>query len=222
MVFLISLVRNKGADLATVHVATPPKDTLERLGFTPDDVINATGLGAKELSEADVIFPVRKTIKRIANKINEDFKPINEIYLVSAQVDPSSKDHIKTIFLVPRSDEMLIVDSIVQPYNDHLNLTTDAPDVEIMWKRARTFLPSLNDAEIIPEYPLGQGLRPFTATNAKVRADTSTGLNMVQNYGHGGSGWTLAVGYANTTVYLLEKIMEGETADEANKTVYGA
>ena len=223
MVFLMSLVRNKGADLATVHVETPLKDTLEKLGYTPDGVINATGFGAKELGDSEDVFPVRGAIKRIANKNNEDFKNINEAYLVPAQVDPtSSKDHTKTVFLVPRSDEILIVGSIVQPYNDQLNLTADAPDVEIMWKRARTFLPSLNDAETIPEYPLAQGLRPFTAKNAKVRADTSSGLNLVHNYGHGGSGWTLAVGCARTAVYLLETIMDGRTADEVNKTVYGA
>lgn len=91
-----------------------------------------------------------------------------------------------------------------------------------MWKRARPFLPSLNDAETIPEYPLAQEPRPLTAKKAKVRANTSSGLKLVHKYGHGGSGWTLAVGCARTAVYLLERIMEGKTAEEANKTVYGA
>ena len=122
---------------------------------------------------------------------------------------------------MPRSDEILIVGSIVQPYNDDLDLTADSPEVENMWKRARTFLPSLDDAKVIEEYPLAQGLRPFTAKNAKVRADTSSGLNLVHNYGHGGSGSTLAVGCARTAVYLLEQLLEGKTADAVNNSIYG-
>ena len=123
---------------------------------------------------------------------------------------------------MPRSDEVLIVGSIVQTYNKTLDLTADSPELETMWKRARTFLPSLNDAHPIPQYPLAQGLRPFSTKNAKVRADKSTELKLVHNYGHGGSGWTLAVGCARTAVDLLENLMAGTSANDVNNKFYGS
>ena len=87
-----------------------------------------------------------------------------------------------------------------------------------MWKRARDFLPSLSDAHPILEYPFAQGLRPFSTKNAKVRADDK--LHLVDYYGHGGSGWTLAVGCARTAVYLLEKVMAGTKPVDATKEIY--
>ena len=70
--------------------------------------------------------------------------------------------------------------------------------------------------------PFAQGLRPFSTKNAKVRADDESDLHLVDNYGHRGSGWNLAVGFAKTAVYLLEKIMEGTKPVDANKEILGA
>ena len=222
---LMPLVRNKGADMQTVFLerdAKPLKEKLEELlGSTPDGVINATGLGAGKLFDDKDVFPVRGAIKRIANADHEDFKNLDEAYLVPAQKDPDTEEPTKVVFLVPRSDEILIVGSIIQNHNDQLDLTADSPDVEIMWKRARTFLPALNDAQPIALYPLAEGLRPFSQKNAKVRADTSSDLSLVHNYGHGGSGWTLAVGCARTAIHLLEEIMGGRSPHAANEAIYG-
>ena len=223
MVFLMALVENKGADVETVHLDKLDKKTLESRGYKPDGVINATGLGAGKLVGDNDVFPVRGSIKRMKNTNHEDFKNLNEAYLVPSQIDPANKDdHIKTVFLVPRSDDILIVGSIVQPNNDQLNLTVESPEVDKMWKRARSFLPSLDDAQPRPEYPLAQGLRPFTSKNVKVRADNKSDLKLVHNYGHGGSGWTLAVGCARTAAHLLTTMInDKKSADDVNKALYG-
>lgn len=224
MVFLMELLRNKGAEMETVHLEKLEKQYLEDLGYKPDGVINATGLGAKDLVADKDVFPVRGAIKRMANSTFDKFHNLNEAYLVPSQVDPANnKDHVKTVFLVPRSDEILIVGSIIQPYNDQLDLTDDSPEVEIMWKRARDFLPRLDYAQPIPDYPLAEGLRPFTSKNVKVRAEERDGLKVVHNYGHGGSGWTLAVGCARTAVHLLETWLDGKntkTPDHLNMDMY--
>ena len=55
-----------------------------------------------------------------------------------------------------------------------------------------------------------------------MRADDKSDLHQVDNYGHGGSGWNLAVGFAKTAIYLLEKIMEGTKPVDANKEIHGA
>ena len=227
MAFLMSLVRNKGADMETVKVERLTPAELGKLGYKPDGVINATGLGARTLGDRDAdagdndVYPVRGGIKRIDNTDYDAFTPVNEAFLVPAQKDPNNHEPTKVVFLVPRNDDILIVGSIIQTYNNQLDLTPDSPEVEIMWKRARTFLPSLNDARPIQEYPFAQGLRPFSAKNAKVRADETSQLKIVQNYGHGGSGWTLAVGCARTAVKLLESIMDGKSAREVNEAIFG-
>ena len=225
MVFLMELLRNKGAEMETVHLKKLEKKYLEDLGYEPDGVINATGLGAKDLVADEDVFPVRGAIKRMANSTFDKFHNLNEAYLVPSQVDPDNpKDHVKTVFLVPRSDEILIVGSIVQPHNDQLDLTANSPEVEIMWKRARDFLPTLDYAQPIPHYPLGEGLRPFTSKNVKVRAEERGSLKVVHNYGHGGSGWTLAVGCARTAVHLLETWLDEKnkkTPEDLNKDIYG-
>ena len=224
MVFLMALVENKGANVETVHLNKLDKKTFEDLGYKPDGVINATGLGAGKLVGDSDVFPVRGAVKRIKNTNHEDFNNLDEAYLVPSQIDPANPDdHIKTVFLVPRSDEILIAGSIVQPNVDQLNLTAESPEVDTMWKRARRFMPSLNDAEPRPEYPLAQGLRPFTSKNVKVRAEKIQDMNVVHNYGHGGSGWTLAVGCARTAAHLLTSMIKGgKSADKLNEELYGA
>ena len=225
MVFLMALVQNKGADVETVHLDKLDKESLKRLGYEPDGVINATGLGAGQLVGDTDVFPVRGAIKRMKNSNHEEFENLNQAYLVPSQIDPQNEhDHVKTVFLVPRSDDILIVGSLVQPHNNQLNLTAESPEIDMMWKRARKFLPSLDDAQPRPEYPLAQGLRPFTSKNVKVRADNKSDLKLVHNYGHGGSGWTLAAGCARTAAHLLTQMLNDskKTANVVNEALYHA
>lgn len=222
MVFLMSLLKDKGATMETRVIDTTLQDEGSRLQseYGVDAIINATGLGAGKLANDIDVYPVRGAIKRIDNKRRNDFRHVAEAYLVPAQKDLNNEP-APVVFLVPRSDEILIVGSIIQRYNDQLNLDDDSPEVDIMWKRATTFLDGLSDAKSIPEYPLAQGLRPFTEKNAKVRAQIYPGnVKVVHNYGHGGSGWTLVVGCARTGVFLLEQLLKGTKAQDANDIVY--
>jgi len=225
MVFLMTLVMNKGADLETKEFKGK---TLVEYGselkehYGADAIVNATGLGAKELAADEDVYPVRGAVKRIDNNETENFQPLNEAYLVPAQKGDDGQP-TKVVFLVPRNDDTLITGSIIQPYNDQLDLTANSPEVEGMWKRARTFLPALNDAHPVAWYPLAQGLRPFTKKNVKVRAEEAIStVPIIHNYGHGGSGWTLAIGCARSAVYLLESILKGKTAKDANDLLYPA
>ena len=228
MVFLMSLLRNKGAEMVTRRL-TGNLGTIGwdlKLEYEADAIVNATGLGARELANDTDVFPVRGAIKRINNENDDDFKNIRDAYLVPFQKDKNLEPS-KTIFIVPRNDETLIVGSIIQRFTHEPDLIDTSPEVEIMWKRARKFLPALNDTQPRPEYPFAQGLRPFTKNNVKVRAekldvgkDKKESFHVVHNYGHGGSGWTLAVGCARTAVFLLEKIFAGVEAKSANDLIY--
>ena len=226
MVYLMALVESKGAEFETKELKGNLKAISSSLveQYHASAIVNATGLGAKELLDDEDVYPIRGAIKRISNNNTNRFEALNQAYLVPAQKGDDEQP-TKVVFLVPRNDETLIVGSIIQPNNDQLNLAESSPDVDTMWDRACSFTPSLWDARPIQWYPLAQGLRPFTKKNVKVRADDfevkGGGVKpMIHNYGHGGSGWTLAVGCARSAVYLLESMLGGKTAAHANEALY--
>jgi D-amino-acid oxidase len=184
--------------------------------------VNATGLGASRVAADPDVYPVRGAVKRIHNQNQDHFEPLTQAYLVPAQKGEDGQP-TKVVFLVPRNDETLYVGSIVQPHNDQMVLTEGHPEVEVMFDRARRFLPGLADAKtVVPWFPFAQGLRPFSRKNVEVRADRRTAVPVVHNYGHGGSDWTLAAGTSRSTVHLLEQMLEGKSADQVNDGLYGS
>lgn len=133
MMFLMSLLRNKGAELVTKKI----EESLETIGwdlrleYSADAIVNATGLGAGILADDPDVFPVRGAIKRIDNEKDNKFKQTRDAYLVPCQIDDYGKS-TKTIYIVPRTDKTLIIGSIIQRFNDKLDLTETSPEVEIM------------------------------------------------------------------------------------------
>ncbi|KAK5815500.1 FAD dependent oxidoreductase [Linnemannia elongata] len=228
MAYLMALVTVKGATLETRKLEGKIKDFGADLltDHKAHLIVNATGLGARELADDDDVYPVRGAVKRVDNTRSGHFRHLNDSYLVPAQ--KNNKDHpVKTIFIVPRNDDVLYVGSIIQPNIYDKVLTPDSPEVQIMWDRAGQFMPSLFHANMVPMYPFAQGLRPFTKRNAKVRADKEAKFRLVHNYGHGGSGWTLGVGTARCVVYIVERLLSAKDEDvqkaaaDINRTIYG-
>ncbi|KAH6855401.1 FAD dependent oxidoreductase [Chaetomium sp. MPI-CAGE-AT-0009] len=232
MAYLMAVVKAKGANLET-RTFKDEKKTLLDFGeqllkdHHGDAIVNATGLGAKELMKDDDVYPVRGAVLRVDNTRTGQFRHLNDAYLVPAQRDVNYFP-TKTIFIVPRSDDVLYVGSIIQPNNYVKNLSTTSPEVEYMRDRAGDFIPRLRHAELVPEYSFAQGLRPFSKKNAKVRADQHAKFRLVHNYGHGGSGWTLGIGTARCAVLLLDEMLKeddeekfGTVAEAANKKLYG-
>ncbi|KAB8259867.1 FAD dependent oxidoreductase-domain-containing protein [Aspergillus pseudonomiae] len=205
--YLMALVQRKGATLET-RVVKDLKETGRQLlaDYKADVIVNATGLGAKELVNDQDVYPVRGAIRRVENTRYSKFRHLNDAYLVPAQMGPGNVP-TKTVFIVPRNDDILYVGSIIQPHSDTMNLTAESPEVRQMWDRAGEFMPSLSHAGFVNHFPFAQGLRPFTKKNVKVRADEDCGFPLVHNYGHGGSGWTLGVGTAQCAVYIIQKLI---------------
>lgn len=221
--YLMALVKAKGASLETRKFDGKVKDFGKQLleDHEAHLIVNATGLGARELADDPDVYPVRGAIKRIDNTRSGRFRHLNDAYLAPAQRDSKNRP-TKTIFIVPRNDDVLYVGSIIQPNNNVMNLTPDSPEVEVMWNRAIDFLPSLANANTFPGFPFAQGLRPFTRRNVKVRADEDANFPLVHNYGHGGSGWTLGVGTARCAVLIVEELLvKKSSAEEINLKLYG-
>ncbi|KAM0418802.1 hypothetical protein ACHAPT_012243 [Fusarium lateritium] len=222
MAYLMALVQAKGASMETRKLDQPINSVGQQLleDFGADAIVNATGLGARELAGDADVYPVRGAVRRVENTHQGQFRHLNDAYLVPAQRD-KNKHPTKTVFIVPRNDDVLYVGSIIQPNNHDLNLRPDSPEVRVMWDRAGEFMPSLLHAGFFPGFPFAQGLRPFTRRNVKVRADEEATFPLVHNYGHGGSGWTLGMGTARCAVLILERLWKHEKAVEINKAIYG-
>ncbi|KAJ5362024.1 D-amino-acid oxidase [Penicillium brevicompactum] len=212
LAYLMALVQRKGATLETRKIKNLRESGPQLLkDYEAHVIVNATGLGAKKLLNDEDVYPVRGAIRRVDNVRHGQFRHLNDAYLVPAQIGPGDLPS-KTVFIVPRSDDILYVGSIIQPHNEQMNLTPDSPEVQQMWNRAGDFMPSLRHAAFRNHFPFAQGLRPFTKKNVKVRADEDFGFPLVHNYGHGGSGWTLGVGTAHTAVCIVEEILKDKVA----------
>lgn len=214
MAYLMALVKTKGANLETRTfegtIQSFGKELLE--DYQGNAIVNATGLGARKLAGDKDVYPVRGAVLRVENTRRGLFQHLNDAYLVPAQKD-HHKFPTKTIFIVPRSDDVLYVGSIIQSKNDKMNLSQESPEVQDMWDRAGDFVKNLRHAGLVPEYPFAQGLRPFTKNNAKIRADEEADFPLVHNYGHGGSGWTLGIGTARCVLYIVEKLLSSNAGD---------
>lgn len=223
MAYLMAVVTAKGASMETRKIES---DIRHELGLQllkdhgADAIVNATGLGAKTVAADDDVYPVRGAVRRVENTHKGSFRHLNDAYLVPAQKD-SNQHPTKTVFIVPRNDDVLYVGSIVQPNIGTKNLTPESPEVQMMWNRAGSFVKNLLHAGFVPQYEFAQGLRPFTKRNVKVRADEVATFPLVHNYGHGGSGWTLGIGTARCAVLILKKRLEGIPATVINENIYG-
>ena len=150
----------------------------DSLSSSHDIVINCTGLGARNLCNDDTLVPVRGQVGLI--ETITDFP----IYL----------DNEKPLYIVPRKDAMIVGGTYEE------NIFEEAAEkvtVEILMNNAYEVFPRLREQKIIGSWA---GLRPYRPV---VRVERQG--NIIHNYGHGGSGFTLAFGCAEDVVRLVEQ-----------------
>lgn len=160
MAYLMTLVKNKGANMVTRRIAGKIQDAGEKLlkDFGADAILNATGLGAREVADDADVYPVRGAIRRVDNTRHSNFRLLNNAYLVPAQKDEHGHP-TGVVFIVPRNDDILYVGSIIQPNTEEPEgLVASSPEVQIMWDRASDLTPCLQCSRFISEYPFVKGL----------------------------------------------------------------
>ncbi len=146
-----------------------------------DIIINCTGLGSRNLCNDETVVPVRGQVGLIETKTEMP------IYL----------DNEMPLYIVPRKDAMIVGGT----YEDNIfEEATEPTTIERLLNNAYNVFPELKQQKIIGSWA---GLRPYRAT---VRVEREAGTNIIHNYGHGGSGFTLAFGCAEEVVYLAEII----------------
>ena len=146
-----------------------------------DMIINCSGLGAKSLCNDEQLIPVR-----------------GQVGLLSPQAGlPIYLDNEKPCYIVPRRDAIIVGGTYETGVETE---DTDEDTIIRLLGNAVEVMPQLAKSSYKGSWA---GLRPYRDA---VRVEHEAGTNIIHNYGHGGSGFTLAFGCAATVAALLSKI----------------
>ncbi len=144
-------------------------------------VINCSALGARQLCNDHSIIPVRGQVGLLAPG------PSLPIYL----------DNEMPLYIVPRKDAIIIGGTYEE--NEEAEIT-EPSTIERLLNNAYKVYPDLAKQQVIGSWA---GLRPY---RSDVRVEIEPGKNIIHNYGHGGSGFTLAFGCAEAVVKMVEDV----------------
>jgi D-amino-acid oxidase len=158
-----------------------------------DAVVNCSGLGARDLASDPTVRPVKGQL------LLHDPIPYDEAL------------GAHEYGVLPRADA-LVLGSLFQERFDHCEPTEENTDriwAEISgWERVAggcVGLPpgALRRSRIRRTIA---GLRPYRAPGIRLQVEQVGDLPVIHNYGHGGSGYTLAWGCAESVVGLLKSL----------------
>lgn len=141
-----------------------------------DLIINCTGLGSKQLCKDEEVIPVRGQVALLSpNKTCSIFL-----------------DNELPLYIVSRKDAMIVGGT----YEEGIDEESTIPStIERLLQNAYNTLPELKKQIFQGSWA---GIRPYRSF---VRVEKEG--NIIHNYGHGGSGFTLAWGCANDVVSLI-------------------
>ncbi len=140
-----------------------------------DLIVNCSGLGSRTLCNDELVYPVRGQVALIAPQ------PGLPIFV----------DNGPPIYLVPRQDATILGGTMEV---NEWDATTNEETLLLIRQRLSAIFPSIKNEAIIGSWA---GLRPCRNELRLERKD-----NIIHNYGHGGSGYTLAWGCAATIAEL--------------------
>lgn len=143
-----------------------------------DMVVNCTGMGAATLCNDESVIPVRGQIVLTEPGI------LKNIFL----------DNQSSIYIVPRKDATIIGGTYEENIGEAITVAETLNEIH---QKAMAVLPPLQYQQIIGNWA---GLRPY---RKEVRLERVA--NIIHNYGHGGSGYTLSFGCAENVLALLQQ-----------------
>lgn len=183
MPWLKNNVRKKGArfEIRTVQ-------SLEELNDEYEIIINCSGLGAQTLANDPSVYPIRGQILRMEKPA--DFS--NSFRLVHQPPGLT--------LILPRSGDLLLGGTT----SEHdFNTAPTESDITAIIERCSKVVPEVKNMKLIGA---SAALRPG---RPEVRLDSeilSNGTKIIHNYGHGGSGYTVAYGCAAEVLEILKQI----------------
>ena len=146
-----------------------------------DIIVNCTGLGARKLCHDESVTPIRGQVALLETDTRM----------------PIYMDNETPLYIVPRKDAMIVGGTYER---DVYELITEPETLERILANAYNVFPQLKQHKVIGNWA---GLRPY---RPQVRIEHEAGTNIIHNYGHGGSGFTLSFGCADDVVKLIEQM----------------
>ena len=146
-----------------------------------DIVINCSALGSRKLCNDESIIPVRGQVGLLSPKNNMP------IYL----------DNEKPLYIVPRKDAIIVGGTYEEKVKTEI---TEPSTIQRILNNAYEVFPALKQQQVIGSWA---GLRPY---RPEVRVEQEKVTNIIHNYGHGGSGFTLSFGCAEEVAKIVEKM----------------
>lgn len=183
MPWLKATVQKLGARFITRELSS-----LDELHDEYDIMINCSGLGAKSLADDSTVYPIRGQILRMEKPA--DFS--NSFRLVHQPPGLT--------LILPRSGDLLLGGTTSE--ND-FNTTPSEADTHAIIERCAKVVPEVRDLKLLGT---SAALRPG---RPEVRLDAQTlsnGSVVIHNYGHGGSGYTVAFGCAVEVLEILKHV----------------
>ncbi len=144
-----------------------------------DVVINCSALGSRKLCNDLSVIPVRGQVALL--------EPKNDL--------PIFLDNEKPLYVVPRQDSIIVGGTYEQ---NVFAETTEPSTIERILTNAYEVFPELEKQKVLGSWA---GLRPY---RPELRVEREG--NIIHNYGHGGSGFTLAFGCAEEVENLVNEI----------------
>ena len=159
--------------------------TAERVRRWPTDcdvVVNATGLGGRDLTRDTSTFPIRGQVVLVA-----------QFGLTNWWVDDA-----ELTYLVPRSTDVVVGGTEI---DGDWDVEPRPATAAAILERAAAIVPELRDARVLAHRV---GLRPGRPEGRLEREPLPGGPPVVHCYGHGGAGVTLSWGCAAEVRQLVE------------------
>lgn len=143
-------------------------------------IFNCTGLGARELCDDDKVIPIKGQI------VLTDPQPGME-YSISAD----------GFYVYPRQGDTVLGGTTEWNAEDE---SVENGAVHLLLRGNKRILPHLSLDSVRRVYA---GLRPYRKDTVRVESEVVGKKQIIHNYGHGGSGYTLAYGSAELALEQL-------------------
>lgn len=148
-------------------------------------VINCTGLGARELVADEELYPIHGQIVKV--QIQEGINCIVADFAFGENED-------KLAYVVPRKDCLVLGGTTIKGKEE---LTPNDELTKGIIQRCKEIEPNLSEIKV---KSVQVGLRPG---RPEIRLEKD-GKNIIHNYGHGGGGFTVSWGCANSVKELVK------------------
>ncbi len=178
--WLVARLRERGVTIVERRI-----DSLDEALACADTVVDAAGLGARELVGDRELYAVRGQIV-LVEQIGLDRVWLDEH-------DPGG-----TTYVIPRSRD-IVLGGVADEHDERLGV--DAAQSEAIVRRCTALVPELAGARRLA---VKVGLRPCRASVRLELEQRADGRRIVHDYGHGGAGVTVSWGCADEVARLLE------------------